>query len=140
MANLDDFSRRIHQRALEMASGVEIAAKETALVVDQVVVTETPVDTGRARANWQVGIGQPVNTSTIETDDSQSAGPTLSRNEDEIERWTLADENIHLTNNIEYITPLNEGSSAQAPAGFVETAILEGLEALQRIRIFRGTI
>lgn len=35
-------------------------------------------------------------------------------------------QDIHLTNNLPYIKPLNEGSSHQAPAGFVEVAIENG--------------
>jgi hypothetical protein len=92
------------------------------LAVDSELVNTTPVDTGRARSNWlpslnrpdgrQVGVGQKPDTRNA------------------IARYKLSD-TIFITNNLPYITKLNEGSSQQAPAGFVDAAILRGKQAVR---------
>lgn len=78
------------------------------------VILDTPVDTGRARANWQVSTGAQK-TDVIDSTNGQRAI-------DEVETVVNAspeDETIFLTNNVPYISFLEYGSSKQAPAGMV---------------------
>jgi hypothetical protein len=49
----------------------------------------------------------------------------------------LASSPIHLNNNLPYIIPLNQGWSTQAPAGFIDMAILDGLAAIRGLSITR---
>jgi hypothetical protein len=74
------------------------------------VTKETPVDTGRARANWNMSADAPDFTTTENT-----AIPDV----------TTAPEGkaLYVTNGLPYIVKLNEGSSQQSPAGFVERSI-----------------
>jgi hypothetical protein len=44
-------------------------------------------------------------------------------------------EQIHITNNAPYIRQLNDGSSKQAPAGFVERAILIGRKVAENSKV-----
>lgn len=102
--------------------------KRLALEALQRVVNRTPVDTGRARGGWQVartagdndpGTEDPAGASTV------AAGLSI------IDRISIAFQEIHIFNNVNYIVFLEEGSSQQAPNGMVATTIRE-LEQIAR--------
>ena len=95
--------------------------RRVALTVDSELVYSTPVDTGRARSNWQVEIDRPASG----TVDPVPAAVALERAAATVQR-SMPGSTIHITNNLPYIGRLNEGWSAQAPAGYVETAVLAG--------------
>ena len=103
---------------------VDIVIRETALVALRTVVFATPVDTGRARGNWQVTLDGPE-TRQLETLD-KNGGATVSRGTQIIRgsrrRSDTNFRRIYIQNNLPYIGPLNNGSSIQAAAGFVERA------------------
>jgi hypothetical protein len=105
-------------------------AKKVALTIVGDLAYHTPVDTSKALSNWDVTLDAPASGkhgphypgkhgSTF----SQSAAETLER-----AKAILANkqpgQSIFITNNLPYIKRLNEGYSAQAPAGFVERALL----------------
>jgi hypothetical protein len=48
------------------------------------------------------------------------------------------EQDIHITNNLDYIMDLNQGSSAQAPAAFVEEAVDAGVKAARATKINTG--
>ena len=73
------------------------------------VVQGTPVDTGRARANWGLVDSVP---------DANEDSPVVHVTEGKIEV-------IYLYNNLPYIVELEMGSSKQAPAGFIRLAAAE---------------
>lgn len=89
-----------------------------ALDIDQRLVLATPVDTGRARSNWLASIGTPrrdqVEPRSAEETIVEAVGVV-----DKAPQFPL----IYLSNNLPYIQRLNDGSSKQAPAAFVDTAI-----------------
>lgn len=89
-----------------------------ALDIDQRLVLATPVDTGRARSNWLASVGQP-RTDEVGTRDAGSAIAEAAGVINAAPDFPL----IYLSNNLPYIKRLNEGSSKQAPAAFVETAV-----------------
>ena len=111
--------------------------QELALAIDQELVLSTPVDTGRARSNWFLTLDSP----TTDVDVPYSAGTggsTAGANAQEAmaqARDAISDrredQEVYISNNLPYIERLNEGWSAQAPAGFIERAVQYGL---QRIR------
>ena len=140
MPSLATFHLRMQRRARQLQDSVEEAVKTAASVIDQSVVSATPVDTGRARANWQVGINEQVESSVLETDRTGDA--TIARNEEVIDTFRLEGGGsgaIYISNNVDYIEALNNGHSGQAPAGFVESGIQEALIELEKIRIFGDT-
>ena len=106
---------------------IEFANKETritALKVLRGVVLSTPVDTGRAKGNWRVGVNVDP-TEEINREDKAGA-ITISVGAGQIESAKgigLAE--IFVSNNLPYIERLNDGYSAQAPAKFVEKAIAQ---------------
>lgn len=83
------------------------------------VIKDTPVDTGRARGNWQTTIGAPA---TDEVDRNGSA-PALSEASAETSKFS-AGKVIFLSNNLPYIYRLEfDGWSNQAPAGMARRNI-----------------
>lgn len=84
------------------------------------IVLKTPVDTGRARANWFTSIGSPSAKVTVSTDPSGSS--TISSGLSAISKAT--GNVLWITNNLPYIYRLEfEGWSKQAPAGMVRVTI-----------------
>jgi len=74
------------------------------------IVLRTRVKTGRARGNWQVSINNPITTETENVDKEGSS--TISSGGSVIatlSNMTLAQiEKIFITNNVKYITMLEE--------------------------------
>lgn len=89
--------------------------QKTALEIDKGVVLSTPVDTGRARGGWNVGIN---NVNLEETSEDRSGQKTISENESKILQ-SRAEDSIFVSNNVDYIEFLEKGSSDQAPNGMV---------------------
>ena len=134
MASPSVFARRIRRRASQVEIGASQAIRATALVISQTVIGATPVDTGHARANWQVGIDAPI-TEEIDEED-QSGAATITKNAGTI-RAATPQKSIILSNNLPYINLLNDGTSSQAPPGFVQIAVLEAIAAVKKTRFFK---
>lgn len=81
------------------------------------VVLNTPVDTGRARGNWQTTVNAPASG-----DIAGVRSPGAVEAEARANMGELKD-TVFITNNLPYIGKLNEGSSKQAPARFVESEV-----------------
>ncbi len=137
MAGLNEFSRRMKAHGRKVEANANALVRRVALAVDTTVVLATPVDTGRARSNWQASIGGPA-SGARDAYAPGTAGSTAGANSREAidqAKSVIASQRpgqaVHITNNLPYIGKLNEGSSAQAPAGFVETAVLVGIAAVK---------
>lgn len=139
--DLRRFAIRIGKIGDNVQKNSEKLIRKVALSVDSTVVTATPVDTGRARSNWQVEIGRAakgVIDAYVPGEEGSTAGPNtqmaLALGAAAIATYK-AGESIHLTNNLPYIGALNDGHSAQAPVGFVETAVLNGVAQVKGARL-----
>lgn len=120
-----------------VAKNADATLRKCAVAVDGAVVIATPVDTGRARSNWQVGLDAPV-AGTIEPLAKGTASTQASINaaKAEIAQYDGArNKELHITNNLTYIGRLNEGWSAQAPAAFVEKAVMVGINAVRGAKL-----
>lgn len=84
----------------------------------------TPVDTGWARANWIPRIGAPF-SGVAGSRENVSAGDQGAGVASIIANRTNT--NVFISNNVPYILRLNEGSSQQAPRGFVQAAIKKAI-------------
>jgi hypothetical protein len=96
--------------------------RKVALELFTRIIYKTPVDTGRARSNWQVSIGTPA-SGTVEIDD-KSGNATVSQATAKSAGFKAGD-TIYLANNLPYIRRLEEGYSRQAPAGMVTLTVQE---------------
>ncbi len=134
MADLGQFAKNIKRRARAIEVNAGIGVTRVMIAVAQTVVLATPVDTGRARANWIASLGSPVR---IPTNDEDPSGQETIAVATTIAKARKASSGvpIFLANNVDYITKLNSGSSAQAPAGFVQTAVAQGVAAARSIRL-----
>jgi hypothetical protein len=97
----------------------------------------TPVDTGWARANWIPNIGTPKQGVAGQRPDSPNSASTTEQSTGEAvvaTSYKLEQGSVHITNNVPYIVFLNEGSSRQAPRGFVQAAIAKAVrEDIRRL-------
>lgn len=108
--------------------------RRVALNIDSALVLTTPVDTGRARSNWQVSIGK---TAAGTIDQPMSPSETVGNAKSELAKLRDSDDRIHITNNLPYIQRLNEGWSPQQPPGYVDTAIATVVGSINKQRILK---
>lgn len=132
--NFTSLARALQNRAREIDQGVENTVRRAALTTVSVAAIATPVDTGLARGNWRTRIGTP---NEEQLSSPRSVSSVVAEGTGEIRQWRIDSPDIFITNNIEYIGFLDEGSSLQAPNGMTEQAIAAGLRVLQQIRVFR---
>lgn len=141
MSDLNGFEKRMKLIAKGVSNETDRLVRKVALAVDASVVLATPVDTGRARSNWIVNLGT-ASSGVIEPRNPGLGGSTAGPNaRDAIEQGKAvvatykAGQEIHITNNLDYIKKLNEGSSAQAPDGFIEEAVQAGVKTIGDSRV-----
>jgi hypothetical protein len=96
----------------------------------------TPVDTGRARSNWQVAINGPATGESERADPSGQIAIAMGR---AVIATAKEGQAIHITNNLPYIAALNDGSSAQAPKNFVQEAVRVAATAVREARLLKDT-
>jgi hypothetical protein len=144
MANLNDLAAYLRQMAQQVPTMASTLAATACTVGITDLVNVTPVDTGAALSNWQVTLGtatapiippyvpsqrgktrQGTWAHTIDPSITREANipPTLAAAQGVLSQ-KQSNETIHLQNNVPYIVKLNNGSSAQAPAGFIDRAEL----------------
>lgn len=98
----------------------KLVLQKTALEIHKGVVVSTPVDTGRARAGWDVGINN------VTPGAAANMGKTIQEivNAGELTiKQAEADDAIFVSNNVNYIEFLENGSSEQAPNGMVKKTL-----------------
>lgn len=86
----------------------------TALSMFSKIVSRTPVDTGRARSNWQSSLNTP----------SLGIDPTGEGYSATVASAKLGD-SIFFINNLPYIRVLEDGSRTHKPVGMVKVTIAE---------------
>lgn len=89
----------------------------------------TPRDTGWASANWIASVGKPFE-GTVGSREAVTASQQTASLE-AILGYRHEQGSAFASNNVPYIAALNFGSSAQAPAGFVEYAVARGVQAVR---------
>ena len=97
----------------------EGGATRIALKLLRSLIFSSPVDTGRFRGNWVVGLKK---RNTSYTSGPVSGVPNLSAGQSELKKHKNGD-SIFISNNLPYAKRLNDGWSQQAPANFVQRAI-----------------
>jgi len=115
-------------------------ARAIALELESRVVLKSPVDTGRLRGNWNVGINS---VNTTEYSEDRSGNQANTRAIGALSKFKLGD-SIWITNNLPYVAKLeyglyNNGAktvggySKQAPQGFIRITYLEVMGAFENI-------
>lgn len=144
MANhrsLRQFAVSLRGRAKKVPERADRIVREVALAADRSLVRNTPVDTGRARANWQASLGTPA-VGVIDAAPGKRGSVTAATTQADAViagyKGGTPGAAIFLTNNLPYIVPLNNGHSKQQPAGFVERAIYTVIKAARAARLITG--
>lgn len=132
------FQRRLKTLSREFESNAARLPARTALTFVAVVAHGTPIDTGKAQGNWQVGIGGPM-LRQVHDESRFGADSAVRIATNKLQRYK-GNANIHVTNNLPYIGALNRGHSKQAPAGFIEMAREAALRQIRQSKLFtRGS-
>lgn len=130
--SLADFAQQMNRRADEVQRNTTGLNRRVTLSIIEAIVRATPIDTGKAKINWQVGLNSPVQT-IIDAPSSPSTAASTANSSARtvmLEYNSLNHTTVHITNNLPYIGRLNDGWSRQAPANFVERAIEEGAQSI----------
>ncbi len=136
-----DLANRMRTLADKIGSEGARCAVETTLAIVGDLARVTPVDTSRAVSNWQVTLDSPSNKSIFPhfagfngSTFTASGAETVSLAK-QVLRNKKPGQIIFIKNNLTYISALNEGSSMQEPAGFVERAVLIGRKTTENFKI-----
>lgn len=114
---------KLRERADQLVRGVALEAHGR-------LVRRTPVDIGRARANWNVGVGAPDRSTDPEATSSDVAAKRAEARRKIMSSFE-AGKSVFLTNGLPYISELEDGHSDQAPQGMIKVTARE-LEPLTR--------
>ena len=126
----NSFSADISKFAKKFNADVKTVIRKISFEAFSRIVLRTPVDTGRARANWGVQPGTPI-TFAIEAQD-KSGSATLAATANGTLSWECQG-SLFFTNNVPYIGVLEYGKedgtpgSTQAPNGMVRVTMEEML-------------
>lgn len=136
--NLNDLANKLDNLSTKIEEKASNTAVEFALDLLDELTESTPVDTSKAVSNWQVSIITPE---TREIDAFVLGNRGSSRDMSiEMARMNAkntlsakkAGDSIFITNNADYIADLNNGTSLQAPAGFIEASLIRAKQRLKR--------
>jgi len=115
----------------EFVGVVEKEVGKLQLRLLQLLSSATPVDTGFARSGWTPGVGSPIADASRRPAD-EAAARSVARSRGEVNKskalalaraYKVTQGPAFLSNATPYIVALNEGSSAQAPAKFIDRSI-----------------
>lgn len=123
------FAQQVALYAEKVGASLDETGRAIALELFGSVVKDTPVDTGRARGNWQASIGAPVTTQGFDDE-----GAAVAKIKTQVAQFKMGSV-IFLTNNLPYAGVLEfglygtgagatnkttrDGYSIQAPYGMV---------------------
>lgn len=118
------WSVNLSKLANKYKNDMDKTVRAATILMAQKVVLQTPVDTGRLKANWQFGVGS-INTTTTDATDSSGAA-TISN----LTAQALASPvggKVYISNNLPYAYKIEyEGwSREKAPRGMVRISLAE---------------
>ena len=118
-ADIDNFARKIvPKKAAQLQTKIALEALRR-------IAEKTPVRTGRAKGNWIPTIGSPAPDTIESFDKTKSGSMVVARGRAILTADRPPFSTVYITNNVNYIEYLEEGSSKQAPAGMVGITIME---------------
>lgn len=122
MADAKEWRRQLNNWGKKTVTVIEDVVVEATREMRRRVAGRTPVRTGRAAASWNASIGSPDFNAQPET--YLNPKGAVDDGKENLDGYQLG-QNTYVANGVPYIGSLNNGSSAKAPAGFVETTALE---------------
>ena len=139
--NLNDLAISLEKKAKAIDKAASKVAIDTALALVRELVNHTPVDTSAALSNWQVSLDSAkfnfINPYvpgdfgyTAAASSAQALGVAIG-----VLGKKKPGQTIFISNNAPYIRDLNSGTSKQAPAGFVESAVMVIRKQIPKIEL-----
>jgi hypothetical protein len=126
------FSLSLKRLTEKTGDKADLVVKKVILDVFSSLVQKSPVDTGRFRGNWQIGIGS-INGDT-ESPEDKPGNASISRAAIKING--LSTKRItYISNSLPYAQRLENGYSDQAPVGMVRLTLIETRIKLRKARI-----
>jgi hypothetical protein len=116
------FSENLRAFVAKAKGNEELVLRKVVLQLEISLVMKSPVDTGRFRANWQIGYDQ-VNASTDAAPDPTGEA-AIARAQAALQGIQVGGI-VYLTNSLPYARPLEYGHSKQAPTGMVRETVVE---------------
>lgn len=146
MVDLAVFAKRMRKLGENIQGNANEKARTAARRIVGSLTENTPADSGTAISNWQASLGSAA-VGTLPASTPGKGGSTRAANATAARQRAAAviaaqrpSQTIHITNNLPYIQPLNDGHSEQAPAGFIQTSILEGLQSARAVKLVTGRV
>ena len=136
-----DLVTSLEKKAKAIDEAASKLAVDTALTIVGDLAYKTPVDTSQALSNWQVSLGSPVDSKIPPYYPGEGGSTRNSSAQSTIDAAKNALKQkrpgvtIYISNVLPYIRRLNDGYSKQAPAGFVERAVLIGRKMRKNFKI-----
>lgn len=137
------FAALMSARSSNLVKNVNEVKQDVAKKLLETIVEFTPVDTGAAVSNHQIQLNSPADTiipahspGRYRSTADANIRATIAQGDAVIDTAKPGD-SIHLTNHIEYIGELDNGSSRQAPAGFSQTAILRARSVVRTAKVVK---
>lgn len=127
LANFENRMTTLAQRTVRKSNE---GMKEVTLATIDALVTDTPKKTNQAAANWQAAIGVLPAFKPGYTDISGARAAARA-----VISSRKTGDYTYISNATPYISLLNQGSSQQAPAMFVEKALARARQQVKRIRL-----
>lgn len=123
IANADEFGNAVVSFARDFTPRqASLFHRNISLRALRGIVRRTPVDTGRARGNWQTSVGAPAD-GVLYVDDKTGDGANARGDNatDGLPPFTT----VWISNNLPYIEPLENGHSKQQPNGMVGATLAD---------------
>jgi len=120
--SIKSFESEIRSFAKSSALDTDIVIRKIALDLYNGITQKTPVDTGRAKGNWNISVSrkdETINDNATSTSFGNKGTPKYTVKKGDGLR------DIYITNSLPYIYALEGGHSGQAPSGMVELTINE---------------
>jgi hypothetical protein len=134
MGSLKSFTIKMDKLSVKLGTSVEKVKRATAIAVHQTITVATPVKTGRAKNNWNAELNRPNRTKILGEVFDKSGQIAVTKAKAVINQSNDAD-SIWISNNLDYIVDLNNGSSKKAPAGFVQKGIQTAVNFIKKAKV-----
>lgn len=139
--NLADLARVLEAKAKAIDAAASKTAVNVAIAMVKHLAYNTPVDTSQALSNWVVSLDNPYRGTVgahvpgmFGSTHAPSAEATIAQ-----AIYVLANKKpgqpIYITNNLDYIVALNQGTISKQPGSFVEAALLIGRNEAKKFKV-----
>ncbi len=159
MANVAKFNTSLQKFGQDIPKIVGQLQRRAALSIMSDLIKGSPVDTGRFRGSWMVGIGvadraklsekragargranesKRKKAKRLNTNSRELGGDSMSRVALLTPSTVTGKDPIIISNNLPYGQRLAEGSSKQAPSGWIDAAVQRAARVMNKVKITIG--